>query len=111
MPTNCAPALSADGQTLYVAVNVARVQGQAQRGYLLTGSNRYLKPFNAAVQTAQTALVELARQRGLGLHPIDPYYERPGARSGSIVAKPPESMAIPSIRSRTPSAAIPASPA
>lgn len=32
---NCAPALSPDGQTLYVAVNVARVTGQVQRGYLL----------------------------------------------------------------------------
>jgi len=36
--------------------------------------------------SAQTAaLVELARQRGLGLHPIDPYYERPGARSGLLL--------------------------
>jgi len=35
---------------------------------------------------AQTAaLVELARQRGLGLHPIDPYYERPNTRSGLLL--------------------------
>jgi signal transduction histidine kinase len=41
------------------------VQAEAsQRGYLLTGSNRYLKPFNAAIQTAQTALVELATVSG-----------------------------------------------
>lgn len=33
--TNCAPALSADGQTLYVAVNTAPVHGQVQAGYLL----------------------------------------------------------------------------
>jgi signal transduction histidine kinase len=36
----------------------------SQRGYLLTGSNRYLKPFNAAIRSAQTALVELATVSG-----------------------------------------------
>jgi len=36
--------------------------------------------------SAQTAaLVELARQRGLGLHPIDPYYEKPATRSGLLL--------------------------
>jgi hypothetical protein len=32
---NCAPALSSDGQTVYIAVNIAAVQGVTQRGYLL----------------------------------------------------------------------------
>ena len=41
------------------------VQAEAsQRGYLLTGSNGYLKPFNASLQSAQTALVELATVSG-----------------------------------------------
>ncbi|WP_425228774.1 hypothetical protein [Sphingomonas sp.] len=32
---NCAPALSPDGTTLYIAVNIAAVSGTTQRGYLL----------------------------------------------------------------------------
>ena len=35
MATNCAPALSPDGSTLYVAVNIASVSGTVQRGSLL----------------------------------------------------------------------------
>jgi signal transduction histidine kinase len=46
-------------------VRIGLVQAESsQRGYLLTGSNRYLKPFNAALQSAQTALVELSTVSG-----------------------------------------------
>src|SRR5207253_8615076 len=32
---NCAPALSPDGSTVYIAVNIAAGSGSTQRGYLL----------------------------------------------------------------------------
>ncbi len=44
--TNCAPALSNDGLTVYLAVNVARVAGQVQRGYLLALDSRTLATRN-----------------------------------------------------------------
>ena len=31
------------------------------------------------------SLVGLARERGLGLYPIDPYYENPPSRSGLLL--------------------------
>jgi hypothetical protein len=40
--TNCAPAISNDGQTLYIAVNTAPVSGQGQVGYLLALNSQSL---------------------------------------------------------------------
>jgi hypothetical protein len=52
LATNSAPALSPDGATLYLVVNVARVAGSVQRGYLVALDSRSL-----AVK-AKVALVE-----------------------------------------------------
>ncbi len=52
--SNCAPALSNDGQTLYVAVNLPRGSTPVQRGYLLALDSRTL------ATRARVALVEPA---------------------------------------------------